>query len=207
VTVPTNRTAYLYPGLPASSLTAVWTNHGPGTVFMLSGWISTNSVGTTTNYTYAKNPDFTKLPGTKLLYVTPIIGGTNYPSKYVVRYRDGGKNIDTDVSSFMGEYWGSPYEAVYEPMLLQRQTRMYAFTEIDFNNQAGTSFSFAGFDTQVWSALTSKGSVLSSSVLKQRKMTAGNFSGYITGTVQNRVFKNNPTIVKGTISISGGRIE
>ena len=207
MTVPTNRTAYLFPELPASSITAVWTNDGPGTVFVLSGYVSTNAVGTTTNYTYAKNPDFTKLHGAKLLYVTPIVDGTNDYSRYVVRYRDGRKNVDIDVSWFMDEHYTSPYQAVYEPILYRPQTRMYAFTQIDFNNQAGTSFSFLGFDTQLWSTLTSKGSVLSSSVLKQRKMTASNLSGYITGTVKNREFTGNSTMVKGTIRISGGRIE
>jgi len=84
---------------------------------------------------------------------------------------------------------------------------MYAFTQIDFNNGAGTSFNFLGFDTQVWGSLTSKGTVVSPSVLKQRKMTAGNFSGYITGTVQDRTFSYSTAIVKGTISISGGQLE
>jgi len=207
VTVPTNRTAYLFPELPAGSLTAVWTNHEPGMVFALSGWVTTNVVSTATNYTYRKNPDFTKLPGAKLLYVTPVVDGTNQPSKYVVRYRDGRRNVDTDVSAFMGEYEGSPYQSVYQFLRIGAQTRMYAFTQIDFNNGAGTSFNFLGFDTQVWGSLTSKGTVVSPSVLKQRKMTAGNFSGYITGTVQDRTFSYSTAIVKGTISISGGQLE
>jgi len=48
-------------------------------VFALSGWVTTNVVSTATNYTYRKNPDFTKLPGAKLLYVTPVVDGTNQP--------------------------------------------------------------------------------------------------------------------------------
>ncbi len=200
-TAPTNRTAYLFPGLPASSLTAVWTNGG----FVLSGWVTTNMAGTTTNYTYAKNPDFTRLPGAKLLYITPVVDGTNYPSKYVVRYRDGRRNIDTDVSTFMSDYY--TYQSVYQFSPIGAQTMIYAFTQILFDNKAGTSFDLLGFDTQIWGPLTSKGSVLSPSVLKQRKLMAGNLSGQITGQIQARTFKNSTTIVKGTISISGGKLE
>ena len=203
-------------GRPTSSqsclpmyLRAVWTNHGPGTVFVLSGSVPTDVPGWTTNYTYtyAKNPDFAKLPGAKLLYITPVVAGTNLPSKYVVRYRDGGKNIDTDVSAFLGETRGSPYYSVSQALPGGAVIQLYAFSEIDFDNQAGTSVRLIGFDTQVWGALTSKGSVVSPSVLKQRKMAVGNDSGLLTGSVQDRTFKNSPVIVKGTISISGGKIE
>jgi hypothetical protein len=204
-TVPTNRTAYLFPRLPADSLTAVWTNHGPGTVFVLSGWVVTNVVGTKTNYLYARNPDFTKLPGTKLLYITPVVDGTNFPSKYVVRYKAGGKNVDTDISSFLSD--GRQYLSVFESLGVLAQTRIYAFTEIDFDNQAGTSFNFIGFDTQTWGAPPGKGSALSNPVLKNRKMAVGNFGGAITGQVQARKFTYATTVVKGTISISGGKLE
>ena len=207
VTVPTSRTAYLFPGLPADSLTAVWTNRGPGTVFVLSGWLTTNVLVTTTNYSYAKNPDFAKQPGAKLLYVTPIVDGTNFPSKYVVRYKSGGKNVDTDVSSFLGEYYGSPYLSVSEYLIFGGQTRMYAFTGIDFDNHAGTSFNFVGFDTQLWGAPAGKGKALSYPVLKTRKMVVGNYGGSLTGQVQTRKFTYATTVVKGTISITGGKLE
>ena len=209
VTVPTNRTAYLFPELPATYLRAVWTNHGPGAVFVVSGWVTTDVPGWTTNYTYTytKNPDFAKLPGAKLLYITPVVAGTNLPSKYVVRYRDGGKNIDTDVSAFLSENRGSPYFSVSQALPGGAVIQLYAFSGINFDTQAGTSVRLIGFDTQVWGALTSKGSVVSPSVLKQRKMAVGNDSGFLTGSVQDRTFKNSPVIVKGTISISGGKIE
>jgi hypothetical protein len=207
VTVPTHGTAYLFPELPSEYLRAVWTNHVPGTVFVLSGPVPTDVPGWTTNYTYAKNPEFTKLPGAKLLYITPVVAGTNLPSKYVVRYRDGGKNIDTDVSALLGEPRGSPYYSVSQALPGGAVIQLYAFSEIDFDNHAGTSVRLIGFDTQVWGALTSKGSVVSPSVLKQRKMAVGNDSGFLTGSVQDRTFKGSPVIVKGTISISGGKIE
>ena len=207
VTVPTNRTAYLFPGLPASDVTAVWTNHGPGATFVLSGWVYTNALGTKTNYTYGKNPDFKKLAGAKLLYVTPIVDGTNFPSKFVVRYRGAGKNVDTDVSSMIGEIQGSPLHAVSEFVPIISQTKVYAFSGMYFENQAGTSFNFYGFDTQAWSALKSKGSASGSAVLKQRKLTAANSSGYISGQIQDRTFNYSPTMVTGTISISGGKLE
>jgi hypothetical protein len=38
-------------------------------------------------------------------------------------------------------------------------------------------------------------------------MDASNYSGYITGQIQDRTFKNSTTVVKGTISINGGKIE
>jgi hypothetical protein len=207
VTVPTDRTAYLFPELPASDLTAVWTNRGPGTAFVLSGYVITNVPGTTTNYTYANNPDFTKVAGAKLLYITPVVDKINLPSQYVVRYRNGRSDVDTDVSTFLSESPNSPYQALYDTSAVGGNTFLCALSQIDFDNQAGTSFDFVGFDTQLWGPLIYKGSVLSSSVLKQRKMTAGSFSGYITGTVQSRTFSRSPAMIKGTISISGGKIE
>jgi hypothetical protein len=207
VTVPTNRTAYLFPGLPASDVTAVWTNHGPGTAFVLSGWVNTNTVSSKTNYTYGRNPDFKKLPGAKLLYITPIVDGTNFPSKYVVRYRDGGRDVDTDVSSLIGESQDSPLHSVSEFIPIMAQTRVYAFSGMYFDNQAGTSFRFYGFDTQLWSALQPKGNAVRTTVLKQRKLTAANSSGYITGQIQDRTFNSSPIMVYGTISISGGKLE
>ena len=72
VTVSSNKTAYLFPELPAGYITAVWTNPGPGAVFVLSGSVLTNSVGTRTNYTYGNNPDFTRQAGAKLLLITPL---------------------------------------------------------------------------------------------------------------------------------------
>ena len=207
VTVSTNRTAYLFPELEAASLTAVWTNPGPGAVFALSGYVITNAVGTTTNYTYASNPDFTKQRGAKLLCITPLVDGANLPSKFVVRYTAGGKNVDTDVSTFLHEYSGSPYTSVSQSIGNGTLTSIYAFTGINFDNQAGTSFNFVGFDTQLWGILASKGGVLSHSVLKNRRMAAGNYSGQVTGSIQARTFKNSTTIVKGTISINGGKIE
>jgi hypothetical protein len=209
VAVSASQTAYLFPELPAASITAVWTNSEPGTVFVLSGSATTNVVGLSTNYTYAKNPDFTKLSGAKLLFITPMVGGTNLASRYVVRYQDKStkKNIDTDVSAFLGEGSSSPYLYVSQSGAVGAQSYMYAFTQIDFNNRAGTSFSFAGFDMQTWSTAVAKGKVVSESVLKQRTMTVGNFVGSITGSVQNRTFSDATTIVKGTITISGGKIE
>ncbi len=209
VTVPTNRTAYLFPGLTAASVTAVWTNLGPGTVFALNGWALTDVVGPTTNYTYASNPDFTKQHGAKLLYVTPIVDGTNLASRFVVRYSSGKQNVDTDVSAFMSEYWGSPYLSVSQIAGIGpgAQRLVYAFTEIDFNNGAGTTFNLLGFDTQVWGQLASKGTVISPSVLKQRKMAVGNYGGLITGAIEQRTFKNSPAVVKGTLTISGGKLE
>jgi hypothetical protein len=206
-TVPTNRTAYLFPGLPASDVTAVWTNQGPDATFALSGWVNTNAVSTRTSYTYAENPDFKNLPGAKLLYVTPIIDDTTLASKYVIRYRDGGKNVDTDVSSFIGENQGSPLHAVSEYIPIIAQTRMYAFSGVYFDNQAGTSFTFYGFDTQTWGSIKSKGNTNGIAVLKQRKMNVANSTGYITGQVQDRTFNSSPTMVNGTISISGGKLE
>jgi hypothetical protein len=207
VSISSTQNTYLFPELAASSITAVWTNQGPGAVFVLSGSVSTNVVGTTTNYTYANNPDFSKQPGAKLLYITPMLGGTNLPSRYVVRYKQGKNNVDTDVSAFLYEYSGSPYLAVYEFIRLGNQTHLNAFTEIDFNNRAGTRLNLLGFDTESWAALTSKGTVFSTSVLKQRKMEASDYSGYISGTIQSRTFTNSTTVVNGTISITGGKIE
>jgi hypothetical protein len=84
---------------------------------------------------------------------------------------------------------------------------MYAFTGIDFDNHAGTSFNFVGFDTQLWGAPRGKGNALSNPVLKQRKMAVGNYGGSVTGQVQARKFTYATTVVKGTISITGGRLE
>jgi hypothetical protein len=97
--------------------------------------------------------------------------------------------------------------SVSESLLVSAQTRMYAFTEIDFDNQAGTSFNFVGFDTQLWGAPPGKGKALSNTVLRQRKMAVANFGGSITGQVQDRTFSYATTMVKGTISIRGGKIE
>jgi hypothetical protein len=178
-------------------------------VFVLHGQFFTNVVGTGTNYTYGENPDFSKLPGTKLLFITPIVDGTNLQSRYVVRYKEGSKNVDIDVSNFLREYSGSPYLAVYQVITSvgPAQVRVSAFSEIDFNNQAGTSFYFNGFDAQTWTALASKGTVLSHSVLKQRKMDASNYIGNLTGQIKDRTFKNSTTVVKGTITINGGKVE
>jgi hypothetical protein len=205
VTVPTNRTAYLFPDLPADSITATWTNHGPGIVFALNGYVLTNSVGTKTNYSYAKNPDFTQQPGAKLLLVTTIIGGTNYGSRYVVRYKSGKEDVDVDVSNFM--YDGSTYISVYETFYPGAPTRVYGYSEVDFNNQAGTSFSFVGYDIQVWDQPSGKGSSLNTTVLRQRKMDAQNYAGYVSGQIGNRKFNYTPIVVRGSITLSGGKLE
>jgi len=206
LSISSTQNAYLFPELPASPITAAWTNHGPGSVFVLSGSVHTNAVGTKTNYTYGKTPDFTKQSGAKLLYITPMVDGTNLPSRYVVRYREGRTTVDVDVSAFLKDR-SSPYVAVYQYIPVGKQTSMFAFSEIDFNNQAGTSFNFNGFDTQSWGELASKGNVLSHSVLKKRKMDASNYRGYLNGQVQDRTFNYATTVVEGTISISGGKIE
>lgn len=205
VTVPTNRTAYLWPGLPADSITATWTNHGPGVVFALNGYVLTNSVGTTTNYTYGTNPDFTRQPGAKLLLVTPIIGGTNYPSRYVVRYKSGKADVDVDVSSFL--YDGSLYTSVTDLVYPGAPYRLYGYSEVDFNNQAGTSLSLVGYDTQVWDKPPGKGTGINAAVLRQRKMEVDNYAGYVSGQVQDRKFSHAAIIVRGSFTVSGGKLE
>jgi hypothetical protein len=207
VTFNTNQTAYLFPQLPATYLTAVWTNHGPGVVFVLRGSFFTNVIGLATNKTYGANPDFSQKSGAKLLFITPIVGGTNLASRYVVRYKEGRNYVDVDVSNFLRENSYSPYLAVYGAVNVVRQVRSYSFSEIDFNNQAGTSFNFNGFDSQLWGVLVSKGTLLSPAVLRQRRMDASNYGGYITGQIKDRTFKNSTILVSGSISITGGKVE
>jgi hypothetical protein len=207
VTVPTNRTAYLFPQLPAASVTAVWTNHGPGVVFALSGYITSNTVSTVTNYVHGTNPDFTRQPGAKLLFITPYVGGTNYPSKYVVRYRNGRQNVDVDVSSFISEAYGSPFTTVSQQLYAGGPLRIYAFSGIDFNNGAGTSLSFLGFDTQTWSRPPAKSASLAGTILKGRTIDVANYSGFISGHIQDKTFNYSPVVVRGSVTFSNGKFE
>jgi hypothetical protein len=209
INLTNGQSAYFFPGLPAFSVTAVWTtNYGSDTVFTLTGVEYTNVVGTTTIYTYGANPDFTKQPGAKLMYVTPIVGGTNQPSRFVVRYKSGKANVDVDVSSLLKETSGSPYLVVSQYAPYGTQFAMDGFSSIDFNNVYGatTYLRFMGYDTQVWSPISLKGTVVSPSVLKQRNMIVG-YGGAITGQIQARTFNNSTTILKGTFTINGGRLE
>jgi hypothetical protein len=231
VAVSSTQTAYLFPGLPASSLTAVLTNDGPGTVFALSGSVTTNVVTTTTNYTYATNPAFTNLPGAKLVYITPVVSfpyiytnyttnktthqtnatpklgvtGTNLTSKYYVRYTSGKTNVDVDVSSFLSEYSG--YTSVSQAIANSPLYFVYAFSELDFNNQIGTKLSLVGFDSQVYAPLFYHNNEISPSVLKQRKIAASDYSGELTGQIQRYSFSYNSAVVTGSISLSGGKVE
>jgi hypothetical protein len=234
VAVSSTQTAYLFPGLPSSSLTAVLTNDGPGTVFALSGSVTTNVVTTTTNYTYGTNPAFTNLPSAKLVYITPVVSfpytytnyttnttqktnitvttnvintvtGTNLSSKYYVRYTSGKTNVDVDVSSFLSEYSG--YTSVSQVTAYSPLAFVYAFSELDFNNQIGTKLSLVGFDSRVYAPLFYRNHEISSSVLKQRKIAASDYSGELTGQVQRYSFSYNSAVVTGSISLSGGKVE
>ena len=204
VSISSTQSAYLFPELPATSVSAVWTNDGSGSVFLLSGAFYTNIVGTTTNFIYGTNPIFTNFPGCKLLYVTPMVGGGNRPSHYVVRYTVGRTNVDTDISNFMYESPSSPYISVSQFGTI---SFINAFSEIDFDNTAGTNFKFVGYDSQMRAPLLGKTNVLSLSVIKTRKIVTGNYGGQITWQVQDRAFNNAPAVVTGLIMFSGGKVE
>ena len=204
VSISSTQTAYLFPDIPANTITAAWTNEGPGSVFVLRGGFYTNVVGTSTNFVYGTNPLFTNYPGCKLLFVTPVVGGANRPSYYVVRYTLGRTNVDTDISNFIYESPSSPYISVTQVGSVSFIT---AFSEIDFNNGTGTTFNLVGFDSQMRAPLFSKTNVLSASVIKSRKIIAGNYGGQINYKIQDHSFNNASVVVTGTITIGGGKVE
>jgi hypothetical protein len=206
VSISSTQSAYVFPELPANSVSAAWTNDGPGSVFLLSGAFYTNIVGTTTNFVYGRNPIFTNFPGCKLLFVTPMTGGFNLPSRYVVRYTVGRTNVDTDISNFMFESPSSPYVSVTQIATLN-VIFVSAFSEVDFDNSTGTSFKFVGFDSQMRSPIIVKTNVLSPSVIKQRKITVGNYGGQINWQIQDQKFNNATAVVSGTIMVSGGVLQ
>ncbi len=207
VTLTNGQSAYVFPDLPAYTVTAVWaTNYGSDTVFDLSGTVYSNVVSTTTNYTHGTNVDFTKVSGAKLIYVTPMVGGTNLPSRFAVRYRSGSTNVDVDISSFLFESSGSPYLAVIQSMPYMARSFTEALSGLYFYNGTGTYLQFQGFDTQVWSAVLSRTNLLSPSILIQRKMTVF-CGGAITAKIGTSTFNGSTTIGTGTITVSGGKLE
>jgi len=188
----TTNTTPLFTNYPDAKLLYViptvsfYTNYPTGT--------STNKHGKTT---VVKTNAFSGVIGYPL--------GPVLPPKFVVRYTSGKTNVDTDVSYFFPPPSSSSYPSTQEN--LGFATEVIAFTEIDFNNYAGTVFSFYGYDIQLWGPLIYNGNeICISSVLRQRQMTAEG-AGQIGRLAQQNTVSNAPTVVTGTIFIGNGYIE
>ncbi len=197
VTVGTN-IAYLIPELAASSVTAVASTNGPG-VFDISGTITEPvvSTNTTTTSTYLVNPDFTKLKA-NLYYITPVLDGQPQASKFVARYTSNKKVTTVDLSAFIQEGYS------YSVGTTGGST---SFSEIYFNDNAGTSFYFDGLDVQTKSIVKVKNVSGVPLLMKTRKISGASYQGVLTGTFQLARFNSSTTIFSGSINITGGKME
>jgi len=215
---------YLFPSVKASSLTAVLSTNSNETnvIFSLSGDV-TNS---TTTAIYGVFPDFKK-GGAKLIFVTPIVHETlvtngvttNLPpvelqSRYMVRYSNGRTVTNVDVSACFSEDQNpTPVSTATGQLTLAK----YNLAQITFDTtfpdpffgfsqQAGTKIRILGFDFQTRGVVFVKGKVVSSDVLKTRRLSGGG-EGQVNGQIVNKTFNQAKAIFNGSISFSVGHLE
>jgi len=197
-------------------------------LFFLSGLTNTGIITGTNGQgvtLYATNANFAKQSGAKLLYKIPIVttittastnitatstnitrASTNFSfltPTFVVRYGSGKTQVDTSVDAFITDASYNTVSQSYGSLVLGK----YTFSELNFNTQTGTSFNFVGFDTQTCGSVTTKAKLTVTGVVKQRKIVASNYSGQLTGKIQDTTFNAATTTVTGTITIDSGTLE
>jgi hypothetical protein len=218
-----NQSAYLFPQLPATLVTAVLVTNSTDTIFALTGRIAVPVVATNANpvpVSYQVNPDFTKLKGAKLIYVVPIVDVTNnLAGRYKVRYSVGKTNNDVDVDGFFTDSVGSQVGIPRTGFTVPRYSRSeltfdstfpstfnFAGSVYSYPRQPGTGLRLTGLDIQSRGLVLSGRSLAGVEILKQRKLSGGG-DGELTGQIQVRNFNKAPIALSGTITFSGGRLE
>ena len=168
---------------------------------------------------YGTNADFTKQSSARFLYKIPLVttvtnSTTNLnvlitnvsvlPGTFVVRYGSGKTQVDTPVGGFLSEQVQNPV-AQYVTGL---KTGQVDFGSILFDASAGgTYFQMGGFESQTCGIVRLKNKLVVTGIPLQRRITAGNWQGYISGKLQSVSLSNATTMVVGSITIDGGVLE